>query len=146
MGGSKPDQISQHPILARYADEFSGCLRRADSRLLIVGYGFRDRHINRVIADAVYQNGLKFFNVSPEGSDHARSLNQASSAPFGEDFARNVELMVHNYDLQHVFETGCSVRRHARFAIFSVPTTHQTRRGSIGFSTVETSLCQARTS
>lgn len=106
MGGSKPDQISQHPILARYANEFSGCLSRADSRLLIVGYGFRDRHINRVIADAVYKNGLKFFNVSPEGSDHARSLNQASSAPFGEDFARNVELMVHNYDLQHVFETG----------------------------------------
>lgn len=108
MGGSKDAQISQHPILRRYANEFLEHLCRGDSRLLIIGYGFRDQHINRAIADAVYKHGLKFFNISPEGSDHARLLNQAASGAFGEGFSRNVDLVVNGYDLQHVFETGLS--------------------------------------
>lgn len=129
MGGSKDEQISQHPILTRYADEFRGRLCRGDSRLLIIGYGFRDQHINRTIADAVYQHGLKFFNVSPEGSDHARSLNQGAPGPFGEDFSRNIALMVHKYDLQHVFETGLfSASSHSIREIFRSDTSPEAMR------------------
>jgi hypothetical protein len=34
--------------------------------LLVIGYGFGDKHINRVISDAVENHGLKIYILSPE--------------------------------------------------------------------------------
>jgi len=34
-------------------------------KLFIIGYGFRDRHINEIIADSVKKYGLKLYVISP---------------------------------------------------------------------------------
>lgn len=74
MGGDKTGAIQSHAILRQYADEFQKRLSQPDTRLMIVGYGFRDPHINDVITAAV-QRGMKFFVIDPAGSGLARSLN-----------------------------------------------------------------------
>lgn len=74
MGGAKAREIGATPILNRYADEFERRLCSPNTRLMVIGYGFRDDHINGVIAKAS-SLGLKMFIVAPEGTELARRNN-----------------------------------------------------------------------
>jgi hypothetical protein len=76
MGGAKAREIGQTPILNWYAQMFEDCLSQQPSRLMVIGYGFRDDHINAAIGNAVEQ-GLKLFVIAPEGAELARRLNPA---------------------------------------------------------------------
>jgi hypothetical protein len=74
MGGAKSREIGQTPILNWYADVFEKTLSTQPSRLMVIGYGFRDDHINEAIGRAV-ERGLKLFVIAPEGAELARRLN-----------------------------------------------------------------------
>jgi len=99
IGGDKAQQIESHPILSAYAQAFETHLTRADSRLMIVGYGFRDHHINRAIAQGVYQHGLQFFVICPEGAKVAEA--------FRSNIHQGAALTAFGYDLEDVFTRGC---------------------------------------
>ena len=75
MGAGKARDIELNPILAAYAKVFEERLSSGDSRLMAIGYGFRDGHINEVIFRAV-EKGLKFFVVDPRGANLARDENK----------------------------------------------------------------------
>lgn len=98
MGGGKEEAIAEHPILAWYAREFSHALRHDNARLMIIGYGFRDHHINRAIAKAVYERGLRLFVIGPDGSD-AATVFRSPDLP-------QAALTVYGYDLEDVFAHG----------------------------------------
>lgn len=98
IGGDKAQQIQAHPILATYARTFEAILMRPDVRLMIIGYGFRDHHINRVISRAVYEHGLKFFVICPDGAKVAETFR--SEVP-------GAALTAFGYDLEEVFARGC---------------------------------------
>lgn len=100
IGGEKADKIEAHPILRAYAQAFAASLVSPGSRLMIIGYGFRDHHINRVIAQAVYDSGLQFFVVCPEGAKVAEVFTSKDAHP-------GAALTVFGYDLKDVFERGC---------------------------------------
>ncbi len=74
MGGAKVHEIGQTPILNWYATKFEEMLSSQPSRLMVIGYGFRDEHINATIGRAV-ERGLKLFIIAPEGAELARRLN-----------------------------------------------------------------------
>jgi len=70
MGGSKEVYIQSKPLLRRYAEVFAEYLRRPNARLMIIGYGFADDHINRLLVEASQANpSLGFFHVHPDGRD-----------------------------------------------------------------------------
>lgn len=96
MGGQKASEINLHPILSRYAREFEVHLCRDDAKLMVIGYGFRDDHINDVISRAVMDHGLRMFIVSPEGSEQAKALNRT----------RQHAQVVMRTRLEDVFERG----------------------------------------
>lgn len=75
IGGSKARSIGNYPILSWCAQEFSRMLNESPARLMIIGYGFRDEHINKTIENAATTAGLRLYNVAPEGSSHAKALN-----------------------------------------------------------------------
>ena len=75
MGGDKASEIELNPILTAYAKVFEEQLSSDGARLMTIGYGFRDKHINKVIYRAV-ERGLKFFVVDPRGANLARSENE----------------------------------------------------------------------
>ena len=75
MGGGKALEIELNPVLAAYAKEFEKRLSSGDARLMTIGYGFRDEHINEVIFRAV-EKGLTFFVVDPRGANLARDENK----------------------------------------------------------------------
>jgi hypothetical protein len=95
MGGGKEETIADHKILAWYAKEFSEALCMPNARLMIIGYGFRDHHINRTIARAVNEHGLKLFVIGPHGSDVVSTFYTSDSP--------RAAPIVYGYDLEHVF-------------------------------------------
>jgi SIR2-like domain len=99
IGGDKAQQIQTHPILSAYVQAFETQLTQPDSRLMIIGYGFADHHINRMIAHAVYEHGLEFFVVCPEGSQVAKKF-RSSVHP-------GAAMTAFGYDLEDVFSRGC---------------------------------------
>lgn len=61
VGDGKAAQIQAHPLLAWYRDIFRAALSAGDVRLMIMGYGFADEHINSAIASAIADHGLQVF-------------------------------------------------------------------------------------
>src|SRR5262245_36187256 len=69
MGGNKPATIKQHRILEWNQEQFREYLSIPDTRLMVIGYSFRDEHINRAISKAVDRGTLRLFVIDPSGLD-----------------------------------------------------------------------------
>jgi len=61
VGTEKSGQIASSPLLRWYFDIFRKVLSAGGVRLMVVGYGFGDEHVNAAIADAIDHHGLKLF-------------------------------------------------------------------------------------
>lgn len=53
IGRGKETRIMQEPLLSWYLETFESVLSKEGRKLLVIGYGFRDPHINEVIARCV---------------------------------------------------------------------------------------------
>ncbi|SRR6266852_3169678 len=70
MGGNKPEAIERHPILKWNHEQFRAYLSKPETRLMVIGYSFRDEHINRTISDAANHGALRLFIIdNPLGVD-----------------------------------------------------------------------------
>lgn len=61
LGGGKQAAIDKTPLLRFYFDVFQAFINGGNKRLLTLGYGFHDQHINEAIARAVSESGLQVF-------------------------------------------------------------------------------------
>ena len=103
IGGEKSRAIQSHRVLAWYFEMFRALIFRPNTKLMVIGYGFRDQHINDIIIRAINEYGLRMFVIDPLGSGLARAVNPTSNAAI---FVRNA--------LDEAFERGligASVRR-----------------------------------
>jgi hypothetical protein len=75
LGATKAQAIQHSRLLGSYADVFEASLAVPDARLLVIGYGFGDTHINSPLARAAAK-GMRMFVIDPHGSDLARKLNR----------------------------------------------------------------------
>jgi hypothetical protein len=66
IGRGKTEQIMKEPLLNYYFEVFKNVLFQNQRRLLIIGYGFGDDHINSIISEAVRDHGLKIYVISPD--------------------------------------------------------------------------------
>lgn len=95
MGGNKVTGIVQSPVLSWYQEKFEEHLSQPDTRLMVIGYGFRDEHINEVVMRAVNHSSLKIFIIAPEGGNLARTVNPTHGASIRE-----------RTDLEDAFQLG----------------------------------------
>lgn len=65
IGHHKTKIIEREPLLRWYLSLFKEVLGEGSRNLVAVGYGFRDPHINDIIAEAIRNHGLKLHVVSP---------------------------------------------------------------------------------
>lgn len=70
MGGSKSIAIRAHRVLQWYFAQFQHYLGLGATRLMVIGYGFGDQHVNEAILAAA-DKGLRMFVVDPLGVDVA---------------------------------------------------------------------------
>ena len=84
IGRGKIDQIQKEPLLRCYFEIFKKVLSQNQTRLLIIGYGFGDDHINRIISESVRDNELKIYIISPESpKEFKKKILEINN--FGED-------------------------------------------------------------
>jgi len=81
IGWKKDEIISREPLLKWYAQIFRRVLFQWDVRLLVIGYSFRDNHINKIISDSIRERRLKMYVVSP--SDPLIFKNELLTRPLG---------------------------------------------------------------
>jgi SIR2-like domain len=68
IGRDKTGTIKQHPILHWSYQQFGSYLDRDDTRLMVIGYGFGDEHINQSLVEAHQAGKLKLiYLVQPSG-------------------------------------------------------------------------------
>jgi hypothetical protein len=66
IGTDKSSQIAREPLLNEgYASLFEKVLCSGMARLLVVGYGFQDEHINRILGKALKHHDLSVFVMDP---------------------------------------------------------------------------------
>jgi hypothetical protein len=82
LGGGKIEAIRRFPVLQWYTDVFADRLSHADARLMIIGYGFRDDHINTILELAIGR-GLKIFVIDPRGADVGDTANRIPKDAIG---------------------------------------------------------------
>jgi hypothetical protein len=92
IGGEKLREIGRHPILNSYAKQFEQYVNGANRKLMVIGYGFRDPHVNSVLAQAV-ERGLKMFVIDPAGAELAFKLTP-SRLPGGMGAPNDLEGML----------------------------------------------------
>ena len=69
IGEDKTDQISREPLLEYYFKLFEEVLSIGNAELFVIGYGFGDEHINKVIADSIRDHDLGLHIMSPEAPE-----------------------------------------------------------------------------
>jgi hypothetical protein len=72
VGTTKASAIEREPLLRWYSCVLKQVLHASDRNLLVIGYGFRDPHINAVIAEGVSKHRLRLFVVSPQSPEQFR--------------------------------------------------------------------------
>jgi len=66
IGSGKQEKIQNNFLLKYYFELFEKEINKEHTRILIIGYGFRDNHINKTLINAVQKNDLKIHVISPE--------------------------------------------------------------------------------
>lgn len=72
IGKNKTEDIEQEPILKWYFELFKEALNRTDVKLFVIGYSFRDQHVNDLIVKAIEEFKLKIYVISPENPETLR--------------------------------------------------------------------------
>ncbi len=67
IGGSKDASIRGSSLLSGYLEAFRKCLSAGDTKLMVIGYGFADDHVNELLTDASLYRGLQTYLVNPAG-------------------------------------------------------------------------------
>jgi len=73
-GQSKTRKIKTVGLLNWYWDILREVLNQGDVKLLIIGYGFRDIHLNKLIEQAIFEKNLRIYIISPDDISSVRSI------------------------------------------------------------------------
>jgi hypothetical protein len=113
IGVTKPVQLENEPILCWYFNLFKEVLSLPERRLLIIGYGFRDPHINEVLVKSIIESGLRLFVVNPTDPERFREKalgNLGSQKQILWDGIAGY----YPYSLEEFFPYGASSTQHYR--------------------------------
>jgi hypothetical protein len=78
LGGGKAAAIDRFPLLRSYQRIFRDALLAGGVRLLVIGYGFGDEHINEVIRMAGETKQLRLFVVDQKPPQDLRQTLEAA--------------------------------------------------------------------
>ena len=82
IGNTKTKIIQREPLLRSYLSLFDEVLKTPSRNLVVTGYGFRDPHINDVIADAIRNSGLRLYVICPMQPGEFNDMLTSAAGPF----------------------------------------------------------------
>ncbi len=75
IGVNKEQEINNEPLLKYYLELFKAVLKEGNKKLLVIGYGFHDKHVNKIIWDAAKNHGLKLYILTTTAPDKFEAGN-----------------------------------------------------------------------
>ncbi len=100
IGRDKENQIERNYLLNWYFEIFRDALATQEARLLVIGYGFGDPHINRAISTAVSAAGLSLYILDPTPT--AELLPRIRKLPEGNEIIAGIKAHF-PYTLREIF-------------------------------------------
>ncbi|MBI5134392.1 MAG: SIR2 family protein [Candidatus Taylorbacteria bacterium] len=83
IGKNKSENISQEPLLKWYMEIFMGQIFEKNKKLLVIGYGFGDAHINDILLKGVQEYGLSIYIVNPTDPEIVKNKLEGKPSHFG---------------------------------------------------------------
>ncbi len=80
IGSNKLSRIQGQDVLRHFLDTLTGYLAQS-SKLMIIGYGFRDEHINATLVEAAHRGQLQLFVIDELGRKALDQNNRTLHAP-----------------------------------------------------------------
>lgn len=105
IGKDKESQIAGEPLLSWYYDLFRKVLSHQSRKILLIGYGFRDAHINEQMAKSITDFNLRLYVISP--SEQSTFIDNLRSVECGETLLRGLSGYF-PYKLLDIFPTDQS--------------------------------------
>ncbi|MFC1647721.1 SIR2 family protein [Patescibacteria group bacterium] len=102
LGRNKKEDIEKEPILKFYYEIFNNAIKIPGGKLMIIGYGFHDDHINEILREGV-EEGLKLYIISPSNLERTKKIIHNNS------LWNNVEAY-YPYTLKEIFPDNNSTR------------------------------------
>ena len=126
VGLNKMKVINNEPLLKSYFEFFEKTLNDGNKRILIIGYGFRDDHINKLLANGIGKNNRLYIIDTKKPSEFRKELNNLPESDIfnGQD-KLNIWHSVYGYfpySLKEIFpadSTTFSQLREIQHALFS---------------------------
>ena len=82
IGYNKLEQTKNEPLIKYYFEVFEKVLGQKHIDLLVIGYGFKDRHINDILTKHILKNELKLFIINPVPIDRfMEELRKSTNEP-----------------------------------------------------------------
>lgn len=105
VGINKPEAIDREPLLKWYSELFKEVVEGGNKKILIIGYGFRDKHINNVLFKGV-QNGLKLYIINPSSPDKCKQAMDEGIDPGNGGYLWDGVCGYFPYSLKQIFPAG----------------------------------------
>lgn len=74
IGKNKVEDINKEPLLRWYFQIFEDLIKEGNKKLLIIGYGFGDAHINDILLKGVQEHGLSLYIINPTDPESFKNI------------------------------------------------------------------------
>ena len=111
IGTNKESLIQREPLLSYYLKLFRDMIQNGGKKILIIGYGFRDKHINQMLLKGVEDHGLQIFLITTQTPADLRYQIE-----HGHYYAKNILNGLRGYypyQLKEIFPGDQSLTTHA---------------------------------
>jgi len=95
-GLNKKDRVSKYDLIHYYSEKFNEILTKKSCKIIIIGYGFNDNHINKVIVNSLCQGDNHFYIIDKKSLNCF--LNGLSEKPeFSCDIVKTLKCKLRGY-------------------------------------------------
>lgn len=82
IGKNKLADIIKEPLLNWYYELFKQVIKEGGKKFVIIGYGFRDQHINEILLDGVKNHRLKLYIINPSDPEELKqNMKEYTKSP-----------------------------------------------------------------
>ncbi len=83
IGKNKADDIDQEPLLKWYFEIFQNLIYAGNKKLLVIGYGFADDHVNDILLKGVQEHNLSLYIINPTDPETFKNKLEGKPDHFG---------------------------------------------------------------
>lgn len=111
IGTNKESLIQKEPLLNCYYQMFQNAIQEGDKKLLVIGYGFRDKHINLALLNGVKNRGLKLYLITTQNPEDLKYHFERGGHYYAKDILKGLR-GYYPYPLKEIFPGDQSTTTH----------------------------------